>query len=69
MARCHIADAGAITLNIVIHEVEETGGSIARYPHEFGCERRQRQHFLEPPGIRVHEGREALGERVIQWLR
>ena len=39
MARCHIADAGAVTLNIVIHEVEETGGRIAHHPHEFGHKR------------------------------
>ena len=39
VARCHITDAGAITLNLVIYEFVEIGGSIARHPHEFGCER------------------------------
>ena len=39
VARRHITDGRAITLNIVIHEVEEIGGSIARHPHEFGRER------------------------------
>ena len=68
MARCHVADAGAVTLAIVIHEVEEIGGSIARHPHELGCERRRRQHFLEPLGVRVHGGREVVGEPVVQWL-
>ena len=37
--RRHVTDAGAVTLNIIIHEVEEIGGSIARHPHEFGRER------------------------------
>ena len=44
MARRHIAIARAITLNIVIHEVEEIGGSIARHPHEFGSERGRHGH-------------------------
>ena len=69
MARRHVADAGAVTLNIVIHEVEEIGGSIARHPHEFGRERGRRQHPSEPPGVRVHGGREAIGEPVAWWSR
>ena len=64
VARRHVADARAVTLNIVIHEVEETGGSIAHHPHEFRCKRGQRQHPLEPLGVRVRGGREAVGEPV-----
>ena len=69
VARLHIADAGAVTLNIVIHEVEETGGSIARHPHEFGRERGRRQHPSEPPSVRIRGGREAVGEPVVRWLQ
>ena len=69
MARRHVTDAGAITLAIVIHEVEETGGSIARHSHKFGCERGQRGHPSEPLGVCVHGRREAIGELAIQWLR
>ena len=69
VARCHVADAGAVTLAIVIHEVEETGGSIARHSHEFGCERGRREHPSEPLGVCVHEGCEAIGELVVWWLR
>ena len=69
MARSHVADAGAIALNLVIQEFIETGGSIARHPHKFGCERGWRQHFSEPLGIRVHGGREAVGEPVVRCLR
>ena len=39
MARCHVADVGAVALNLVIQEFVESGGSIARHSHEFGCER------------------------------
>ena len=39
VARCHVTDAGAIILDIVIHEVEEAGGSIAHHPHELRRER------------------------------
>ena len=69
VARRHVTDAGAVTLNNVIPKVEEIGGSIACHPHEFGYERRWRQHFSEPPGVRVHEGREAVGEPIVRWLR
>ena len=52
MSRClDIADVGAVALNIVIHEVMETGGSVARHPHEFGCERGRHQHPSEPLGM------------------
>ena len=64
MARRHIADAGAVTLNIVIHEVEEIGGSIAHHPHEFEHERGRRWHPLEPLGISIRGGRKAIGEPV-----
>ena len=63
MARRHVADAGAVTLNIVIHEVEETGESIARHPHEFERERGWCQHPSEPPGIRVRGDVRPYGNR------
>ena len=71
MARRHVADAGAVTLAIVIHEVVKRGGSIARHPHKFGCERGRRQHLSEPPCVRVHKGREAVGDLVTwrSWQR
>ena len=69
VARCHVTDAGAITLNLVIQELVEIGGSKARHSHEFGCERGQRQRPLEASSICVHGGRKAVGEPVIRWLR
>ena len=54
VARCHdVVDAEAVALNLVIHEFIERGGSIARYPHKFGCERGWCQHPLKPPCVRV----------------
>jgi len=70
VARCHVADARAVTLNIVIHEVKEIGRSIARHPHEFGHERGRRRHPSEPPGVCVRGRCEAIGEPVVwrsQW--
>ena len=65
MARCHdVTDAGAITFNLVIYKVMKGGGSIARHPHEFGCERGRHQHLSEPPCIHVRGGREAVGEPI-----
>ena len=64
MARRHVADAGAVALNLIIQEFMESGGSIARHSHEFGCERGRRQRPLEPPSVRVSGGREAVGEPV-----
>ena len=70
MARCHdVADAGAIAFDLVIDEVMEGGGSVARHPHELGRERGQHQHPSESPHSRVHGGREAVGEQVAQWSR
>ena len=51
-------------LNLIIQEFRESGGSIARHSHEFGCERGRRQHPLEPPSLHVHGGHEAVGEPV-----
>ena len=62
MARCHIANAGAIALTLVIREFMESGKSMARHFHEFGCEGGWRQHPLEPPSARIHEGHEAARE-------
>ena len=42
VARCHVADAGAITPDVIIHDVEEAGGSIARHPHKLRRERVRR---------------------------
>ena len=69
MDRCHVADAGAVTLNIVIHEVKETSGSIAHHPHEFGREWGRRRHPSEPSGIRIRRGREVIGEPIAWWSR
>ena len=64
MARCHVADVGAVTLDIVIHEVEEMGGSIARHPHEFGHESGRRRHLSEAPDIHIRGRCDAVGEPV-----
>ena len=69
MARRHVADAGAVALNLVIQEFVENGGSIACHSHEFGCERGQCQHSSEPLSIHVRGGREAIGEPVVRCLR
>ena len=69
VARCHATDAGAVALNLIIQEFMESGGSIARHSHEFGCERGRHQRPLEPLSIRVHGGCEAIGEPVVRWLR
>ena len=70
MARCHdVADARAIAFDLVIDEVMEGGGSVARHLHELGRERGRRPHPLESPHTRVHEGRKAVGEPVARWLR
>ena len=53
MARRHIADAEVVTLNIVIHEVEEIGGSIARHSHEFERERGAPASFRTPERMRL----------------
>ena len=47
VARRYVADARAVALNLVIQEFVETGGSIARHPHEFGRERGRRRHPSE----------------------
>ena len=62
MARCHVADTGAVTLNLVIYVFVETGGSIAHQPHEFECERGQCQHPSKTLGVRIHGEHEAIGE-------
>jgi len=67
VARCHIADAGAVTPDVVVHDVEEIGGSIASHPHELRHERRWRHNLLEPLDVRVHGRQEAIGEPVIRW--
>ena len=44
MARCHVADAGAVAPDVIIHDVEEIGGSIARHPYELRRERERLSH-------------------------
>ena len=67
--RCHITDAGAVTPDIVIHDVEEIGGSMAHHPHELRRERERRHNLLEPPGACVRRRHEAVGEPVVRWQR
>ena len=68
VARCHVTDAGAVTHNLIIYEFIEIGGSIARHPHKFRCERGWHQLSSEPLSIHVRGGREAIGEPVERWL-
>ena len=64
---CHdVVDAGAITFDLIIDEVVEGGGGVARHAHELGRERGRRQHPSEPPRAHVHGGREAIREPIIR---
>ena len=66
---CDVTDAGAVAVDLIIHKVVKGGRSIARYPHEFRCERGQRKRLSEPLRIRVRIGREAIGEPVARRSR
>jgi len=65
VARCHdVADAGAITFDLVIDEVVEGDRSVARHPHELEREKEWCQHPSVSPRARIHGEREAVGEPV-----
>ena len=60
VASCHVADAGVVTPDVIVHEVE-IAGTVVRHPHEFRRERGLRRHPLDPLGVRIRGRHEAIG--------